>query len=151
MLLSFERTISWEPSLLSYRGPRCYSLLVWCKQSCRSRRTCANGQLGSPGTWEVLSFPRQIPGWSYRVTNSRPRRWVLVRRGAKRTSANRGTTKRRQRSAVGRAAGSRSVLIVPLKQGNSPWRTLWREARRRPADSIEGNMRNTSRFLTMSP
>jgi hypothetical protein len=29
---------------------------------------------GSPGTWEILSFPRQTPGWSHRVTNSRPRR-----------------------------------------------------------------------------
>ena len=28
----------------------------------------------SPGTWEILSSPRQHPGWSYRVTNSRPRR-----------------------------------------------------------------------------
>ncbi len=51
---------------------------------------------------------------------------VLVRRGAKRTSANRGTAKRRQRSAAGRAAGSRDALIVPMKQGNSPRRTLWR-------------------------
>src|SRR5262249_14987504 len=52
---------------------------------------------------------------------------ALVRRGAKRTSERGGTAKRRQRSAAGRAAGSRSALIVPLKQGNSPRRTLWRE------------------------
>src|SRR5215510_3963471 len=45
---------------------------------------------------------------------------ALVRRGANRTSARRGTAKRRQRSAVGRAAGSRSALIVSPKQGNSP-------------------------------
>ena len=30
---------------------------------------------GSPRTWEILSSPRPIPGGSYRVTNSRPRRW----------------------------------------------------------------------------
>ena len=51
----------------------------------------------------------------------------------------------------GMAAGCRSALIVPLKEGNSLRRTLWREAKRRPADSIEGNMSNTSRFLCMSP
>jgi hypothetical protein len=56
---------------------------------------------------------------------------------------------RRQRSAAGRAAGSRSALIVPMKQGNSPRRTLWREAKRRPTDSVEGNMLNTSRFTRM--
>ncbi len=50
----------------------------------------------------------------------------------------------------GMAAGRRSVLIVPLKQGNSPWRTLWRKAKRRSTDSIEGNMSNTSRFINMS-
>src|SRR6516165_7311637 len=72
---------------------------------------------------------------------------ALVRRGAKRTSGRGGTAKR---SAAGRAAGSRSALIVPSKQGNSPRRTLWREARRRPAGTTEGNMLNTSRFTRMS-
>ena len=43
---------------------------------------------------------------------------ALVRRGAKRTSGRRGTTKRRQRSAVGWAAGSHSALIVPAKLAN---------------------------------
>ena len=47
----------------------------------------------------------------------------------------------------GMAAGRRSALIVLMKQGNSPWRTLWRKAKRRPTDSIEGNMLNTSRFF----
>ncbi len=46
------------------------------------------------------------------------------------------------------AVGCRSALIVSLKLGNSPWRTQWRKAKRRPADSIEGNMLNTSRFLS---
>jgi hypothetical protein len=100
---------------------------------------------GSPGTWEILSFPRQHPGRSYRVTNSRPRRRTRPPR-SERNEWNRGTAKRRKRSAAGWAAGSRSALIVPLKQGNSPRRTLWRKAKRRPADPIEGNMSNTSRF-----
>jgi hypothetical protein len=75
---------------------------------------------------------------------------ALVRRRAKRTSERGGTAKRRQRSAAGWAAGGRSALIVPLKQGNSPRRTLSREAKRRPADSTEGHMLNTSRFIRMS-
>ena len=49
------------------------------------------------------------------------------------------------------AVGCRNALIVPLKLGNSPWRTQWRKAKRRPAESIEGNMLNTSRFSCMSP
>ena len=45
------------------------------------------------------------------------------------------------------AVGCRSALIVPLKLGNSPRRTQWRKAKRRPTDSVEGNMLNTSRFF----
>ena len=44
------------------------------------------------------------------------------------------------------AVGCRSALILPWKLGNSPWRTQWREAKRRPADPIEGNMSGTSRL-----
>jgi hypothetical protein len=91
-----------------------------------------------------------IPGRSHRVNNSRPRRRTRPP-GSEPNEWNRGTTKRRQRSAAGRATGSRSALILPVKQGNSPRRTLWRKAKRRPADSIEGNMLNTSRFSCMSP
>ena len=94
---------------------------------------------------EILSSPRQHPGWSYRVTNSRPRRRTRPSR-SENNECNRGTAKRRKRSAVGWAAGSRSALIVLLKQGNSPRRTLWRKAKRRPTDSVEGNMPNTSKF-----
>ncbi len=98
--------------------------LEW--QSCRSRRTCANGQFGFPrnlGDPVVSSVNSrlELPGYQLQALAA-----VLVHRGAKRTSANRGIVKRRQRSAARWAAGSRSALIVPLKQGNSPWRTLWR-------------------------
>jgi hypothetical protein len=60
------------------------------------------------------------PGRGYRVTNPRP----VVRRsaaagGTKRAERSRGTAKRRQRSAAGRAAGGRSALIVPSKRGNA--------------------------------
>ena len=75
---------------------------------------------------------------------------ALVRWGAKRTSARGGTAKRRQRSAAGWAAGSRSALIVPLKQGNSPRRALGREAKRRPADPSTGNRWSTLRLRSLS-
>ena len=40
---------------------------------------------GSPGTWEILSFPRQYPGW--RTGSPTPGLGgALVRRGAKTTS-----------------------------------------------------------------
>ena len=45
------------------------------------------------------------------------------------------------------AVGCRNALIVPSKLGNSPRRTQWRKAKRRSAESIEGNMLNTSRFF----
>ena len=38
-------------------------------------------------------------------------------------------------------------LMQDFETGNSPRRTLWREAKRRPADSTEGHMLNTSRSL----
>ena len=49
---------------------------------------------GSPGTWEILSSPRQIPGRRHRANNSRPfgLHWVRRERNAQ---CNRGTAKRR--------------------------------------------------------
>ena len=103
---------------------------------------------GSPGTWESPTFaPQRNPGWRYRVTNSRP--WRLTR--PPRSEINEWTLRYRQAKETKcgeMAVGCRSALIVPLKQGNSPWRTQWRKAKRRPTESIEGNMLNTSRFLT---
>ena len=72
--------------------------------------------------------PRQIPGWRHRVTNSRPRRRTRPP-GSERNECNRGTAKRRKRSAAGWAAGSRSVLIVLMKPGNWSRRTRWREGK----------------------
>ncbi len=53
------------------------------------------------------------------MTNSRPRRRTRPPR-SERNECNRGTAKRRKRSAAGWAAGSHSVLIVPMKLANSP-------------------------------
>ena len=62
----------------------------------------------------------RIPGGRYRVTNSRPiGACTRSAAGAKSAEWNRGTAKRRQRSAAGRAAGSHSALIVPVKLGNA--------------------------------
>ncbi len=66
----------------------------------------------------------ELPGYQLQASAV-----ALVRRGAKRTSAIRGTTKRRQRSAVGWAAGSHSTLIVPRKPGNWSHGTRWREGK----------------------
>ena len=77
---------------------------------------------------EILSSPWQLPGWSYRVTNSRL--WRRTRPSkSKRNECNRGTAKRRKRSAAGWAAGSRSTLIVPMKPGNWSRGTRWREGK----------------------
>ena len=83
---------------------------------------------GSPGTWEILSFPRQNPGRRYRVTNSRPRRRTRPSR-SERNECNRGTAKRMKRSAAGWAVGSRSTLIVLMKPGNWSHGTRWREGK----------------------
>jgi hypothetical protein len=99
---------------------------------------------GSPGTWEILSSPRLFPVGvpGYQLQASTVHSSVEERTN----ECNRGTAKRRKRSAAGRATGSRSVLIVPMKLGNSPWRTQWRKAKRRLTDSVEGNMSSTLRF-----
>ena len=115
---------------MSYRGPRCCIVNGLVQAVLPESKNMSKRTIGVPQELgRSCSSPRLIPGWSYRVTNSRPRRWVLVRRGAKRTSANRGTTKRRQRSAVGWAAGSHSTLIVPRKPGNWSRGTRWREGK----------------------
>ena len=75
-----------------------------------------------------FSSPRQHPGWRYRVTNSRPRRRTCPPRSEK-NECNRGTAKRRQRSAAGWTARSRSTLIVLMKPGNWSRRTRWREGK----------------------
>jgi len=68
------------------------------------------------------------PGRRHRVTNSRSRRCTRPSRSEK-NECNRGTAKRRKRSAAGWAAGSRSTLIVPMKPGNWSRRTRWREGK----------------------
>jgi hypothetical protein len=144
------KDLSWEPLLFGYQGPRCCTVMVWCEHSCRRRMNMCERIIGVP--LELASscrFLSEIPAGVTGITTP-GLGGALVRRGAKRTSGRRVTAKRRQRSAARRAAGSRSDLMVPLTQGNSPRRTLWREAKRQPADLAKGNMLNTSRFSRMS-
>jgi hypothetical protein len=75
------------------------------------------GNWGCPGTWELLSFPRTIPGWSTGLTTPGSRGGTCRVR-AKARVQSRGTAERRQRSDAGWAAGSHSVLIVLMISGN---------------------------------
>lgn len=65
----------------------------------------AKAHWGSPGTWEILSSPREYPGGRYRVTNSRPASGALVLRGSETHERTVATSSRRKRS--GRGTGGR--------------------------------------------
>ncbi len=147
MLLSSERPFV-GAFAFCIPGATLLHRMVWYKQSCRRRiGTLQTDHRGSPGTWES---PTCSSG------NSRLETPVYQLQALAAHSSARERTKRvkpRYRQAKETkcgemAVGCRSALIVPLKLGNSPWRTQWRKAKRRPADSIEGNMLNTSRFLS---
>src|SRR4051794_37336333 len=109
-----------EPLTLPPRGPR---------------RGITTGQMlmvlpGSKGPAKVQSgFPRNLgdpavsvdphlgTGWP---NPNRPGPPAACVHGLRERTCERidGTAKRRKRSAAGRAAGSRSALIVPVKRGN---------------------------------
>ncbi len=134
-----------------YQGPRCCTVMVWCKQSCRSRRTCANGSLGFSKNLGDPVVSSAIPGRRYRVTNSRPWRRTRPSR-SENNECNRGTAKRRKRSAAGWAAGSRSTLIVPMKPGNWSRRTRWREGKtERGCLVLDPEPGNTSEASNLEP
>lgn len=62
-----------------------------------------------PGTWETLFSPFKHPGKENRVTNSPGLRVSRSAPEGANKRARDGTAKRRQRSAAGRRAGSRST------------------------------------------
>jgi hypothetical protein len=72
MLLSLESRLLSAPSSFPARGPRERPAKVRDAPAGRGRRTWANGNGGSPGTWEILSSPRKLTRKGYRVTNPRP-------------------------------------------------------------------------------
>ena len=89
----------------------------------------ANAHWGSPGTWEALSFPcltsnqpagagRSIP----RPTDARVHRPL----GAKQWTEVRYRVAR-ETEASGTSDSGQSILMVPVKQGNPPQGSLWRE------------------------
>src|SRR5262249_50553532 len=51
------KDLSREPLLFTSQGPRCGTVPVWCPQSCRRRLNRANGNGGSPGTWDARPSP----------------------------------------------------------------------------------------------
>ena len=128
MLLSVERPFV-GASAFGIPGAALLHCMVWCQQSCRRRiGTCANGQSRFPRNLGDPVVSSDNPGRRYRVTNSRPRR--CTRPSWSETSeCNRGTAKRRKRSTAGRATGSRSTLIVPMKPGNRSRGTRWRKGK----------------------
>ena len=94
--------------------------------------------LGDPAVSTGISRPWERPNQTL------PAHRCCVLGGGSETKPHRvGTAKRRQRSAAGWTAGSRSVLIVPTKHGNAttgPWGgkrgvilwNCWRETRQMP-------------------
>ena len=79
------------------------------------------GHGGLAGTWEILTIPRTESGLTG-VAGHRAKRPLAGDPGTRgcqeRTQrCNRGTAKRRKRSAAGRSAGSLSALIVPRTAG----------------------------------
>ena len=134
------------------QGPRCCTVMVWCKQSCRRRfGTCANGQLRFPKNLGDPVASSATSRLESRVTNSRPR-WRTRPPRSERNECNRGTAKRRKRSAVGWAAGSRSTLIVLMKPGNWSRGTRWREGKtERGCLMLDPGPGNTSEASYLEP
>ncbi len=111
------------------QGPRCCTVMVWCEQSRRRRiGTCANGQRFPRNLGDPDCFLGRIPAGDTGLPTP-GLGGALVHRGANSNECNRGTAKRRKRSAAGWASGSRSTLIVPMKPGNWSRRTRWREGK----------------------
>ena len=73
MLLSVESPFAGAFAVGIGQGPRCYSVMVWCQAVLpASDENMCKRTIGVPQELvQILSFPRQHPGWRYRVSNSR--------------------------------------------------------------------------------
>ncbi len=121
----------------------CGADVVLCAEGHIVRCALASGER-STGVKErsMLAGVPQEPGRS-RSLPSRQRRGRRLRKGPgwqrqiaicrSEQRSTRGTVRRRQRSQAGWRSRSRSLLIVPMKAGNQPDGTRWREG----ADRIE--------------
>ncbi len=86
MLLSFERLIVGAFAFLIPKGHAAAPHWSGASSPAGVEEHVQTDNRGSPGTWEILSFPRQIPGWSHQVTDS-GLGGGLDRQGANATSA----------------------------------------------------------------
>src|SRR5262249_46184648 len=141
-----SKDLSREPLLFTYQGPRCATVLVLCPQSCRRRLNMANGQsgsprnLGDPAVSSATSRP-ELPGYQLQAAAAQS----SAGERSERVDA-RGTAKRRQRSAAGRAAGSHSALIVPTKLANGPRPEPGEESEASDHGTLLRNTTNASKF-----
>ena len=92
--------------------------VVGCDRTCRGRRA-GHRHIGVPQERGSPCRLQGKPGWRYRVNNSRPGVAALSRAGSETRVQPWYRLCEGKRSTAGRAAGSRSALIVPWKQGNS--------------------------------
>jgi hypothetical protein len=98
MLLSLESRLLSVPSSFPARGPCERSVKVRDASAGRGRRSCANGNWGSPGTWELLSSPRKTTRMGIPGDQPQARRSAL--------------------GGGGRDAGAPGATVVPPSEGN---------------------------------
>jgi len=117
----------------------------------RGLRTCANGNRGSPGTWEILSSPRKHPGRGYRVNNPRPD--VAARSGDGSETCVVPWYRQAKETKCGGRGGRKSQCLDSTEEageldprGPGGW-----EARHRVTRPLSGNTRRTLSLHAVSP
>jgi len=109
----------WEPSFWIRRGPRRRHRKGQGASVRTGSKSRADAWEGSSGTWEVLSSPAEIRQGESRSQTPGPPDLCLGRVGAKHRGTPTGIANRRKRRAAKGMAGWLSVLVVPMKRGNS--------------------------------
>jgi len=120
-----------EPSTLPPRGPRQGIAFGQMSMVLPGSKGPAKVQWGFPRNLgdPVVSVEFLYFGLGWPTQTVRARRSSVHGRRERSGERVDGTAKRRERSAAGRAAGSRSALIVPSKRGNPVT----------PGDRVEGS------------
>ena len=119
MLLSLEMH-NVGAFVVSEAGATRKSCMGLGRPACRGQRTWQTGNGGSPGTWEILSSPPEDVAVGVAAPENS---WSIGFRRLGPIEANDEAHRvvppsEGERSAAGRVAGSRSVLIVLLKSGD---------------------------------
>ncbi len=115
-----------RPTYLSSRKatPRCR--VAWHRGSAGVEEQGMRAT-GPPGTWEALSFPPKRPGRGPGTQSPGPRAAC----SPPSTGANSGAPRWYHQAKATKCGGMNDresdPLIVPMKPGNSPERTRWRE------------------------